>query len=82
MNWFIENCTPANIGILLAFLVLLWGAWKWLEHAEAAWLAELHTMEGPAGGALIGDQDGHTTCIVDDMTEQDLDDLQRGTKLQ
>lgn len=84
MNWFIENCTPAEIGTILVLGVIAVVCIKWFLHTldelDAQWAADT-AMDG--NHALVGDMDGHTSCIVDDISasDQDLADLQRGTKL-
>jgi hypothetical protein len=68
MKWFIENATPANIGIALSLAVIIWGCIMWilhtLDHLDAQWAAETSL-------------DGEICCKGD---EQDLADLRRGTK--
>lgn len=32
MKWFIENCTPVNIGIALALSAIIYGCWQLLNH--------------------------------------------------
>lgn len=80
MNWFIENCTPADIGIALALAVIAVGCirfflWK-LDELDRQWAAD--TAMDNSMPMIAGSLDGHTCCIVDDMTAQDLADLQRG----
>lgn len=44
MKWFIENCTPANIGIALALAILIFGCWQllnyWIEQGDDQWLLD------------------------------------------
>jgi hypothetical protein len=44
MKWFIENCTPTNIGIALALAVIIVVCWQILNHyidqADDQWLLD------------------------------------------
>lgn len=81
MKWFIENCTPTNIGIALSLAVIALVLFKWInfviDQGDKAWL-ERNPLSPDEQESI--DRQCAEHYVSPTQRAADLRDLYRGTK--